>query len=259
MNSLNPTQVNVHDIPLFRLLQQKAEAMHAVRRWTLFSLSKAWSIGSLQGILLPSGPNRPRPADSDLAELDRNVSLSSQPCLSSSLHLPIKHLFLLTHVGCHGLPVSMAGQLQQLQPANQLLLSNIHPNHDQEIEPEWSPQPQASEAQSNEAAPVQQWGSFDESYSQLRLTRWHACYTVPVKAPWLAWIEVPQTSLLLSPAVSTPRLQVGGRAGQWSHWVAADVEVDLAREKPQDEVAFGLRDVLGVRHCNIMDGIQVVS
>lgn len=38
-----------------------------------------------------------------------------------------------------------------------------------------------------------------------------------------------------------------------------DVEVDLTREKPEDEVALCLRDVLGVCYCNIMDGIQVVS
>lgn len=35
--------------------------------------------------------------------------------------------------------------------------------------------------------------------------------------------------------------------------------MDLAGEKPQDEVAFSLGDVLGVRHCDVMDGIQVVS
>lgn len=37
------------------------------------------------------------------------------------------------------------------------------------------------------------------------------------------------------------------------------MEVDLAGEMPQNEVALCLRDVLGVRHCDVMDGIQVVS
>lgn len=37
------------------------------------------------------------------------------------------------------------------------------------------------------------------------------------------------------------------------------MEVDLTGEKPQDEVAFGLRDVLWICYCNIMDGIQVIS
>lgn len=194
-----------------------------------------------------------------LLSTDGNMSLSSQPHLTSSLHLPIQPLAFLIHVGCHGLPVSMARKLQQLQPTNQLLLSCIHPNHDQEVEPEWSPQPQTSEAQSNEAAPVQQWGGFDKSYSQLRLARWHPCNTFPVKGPRLARVEVPQANLFLSPAVSTPRLQVGGRGGQWRHRVTVDMEVDLTREKPQDEVAFSLGDVFGVCHCNIMDGIQVVT
>lgn len=54
------------------------------------------------------------------------------------------------------LPVSMASHLNQLQPSSQLLLDGEHYNHNQDIEPEGRPEPQASEAESDEAAPVQQ-------------------------------------------------------------------------------------------------------
>lgn len=153
----------------------------------------------------------------------------------------------------------MAGQLQQLQSSNQLLLSHVHSDHDQEVESERRPEPQAREAQRDEAAPVQQRGGFDQSDSQLRLARRHARHALSVEASGLGGVEVVETGLLLSPAISAPGLQIGGRGRQRGHRVTADVEVDLAGEKPQDEVAFGLRDVLWICYCNIMDGIQVIS
>lgn len=61
----------------------------------------------------------------------------------------------------------MAGHLQHLKPSKALVLSYVHSNHDQEVKPERSPEPQASETQSNEAAPIQQRGRFDQSNSQL--------------------------------------------------------------------------------------------
>lgn len=153
----------------------------------------------------------------------------------------------------------MAGKLQQLQPSNQLLLNHKYSNHDQEVESEWRPEPQASQAQSNEAAPVQQRGGFDESHSQLGLARRNTCDAVSVEASGLGGVEVVKTGFLLSPTVSAPGLQIRGRGRQHGHRVPADVEVDLAGEKPQDEVAFSLRDVLWICYCNIMDGIQVIS
>lgn len=153
----------------------------------------------------------------------------------------------------------MAGQLQQLQPSYQLLLSHKHSNHDQEVESEWRPEPQASEAQRNEAGPVQQRGSFDQSHSQLCLTWWNTRNTVSVKASGLGGVEVVKTGFLLGPTISAPGLQIRGRGRQSGHRVTADVEVDLAGKKPHEEVAFGLGDVLWICYGNIMDGIQVVS
>lgn len=153
----------------------------------------------------------------------------------------------------------MAGELQQLQPSNQLLLSHKHSNHDQEVESEQRPEPQASQAQCYEAAPVQQGGAFDQSHSQLGLTRRNTCHAVSVEASGLGGVEVAKTGFLLSPTVSAPGLQIRGRGRQQGHRVTADMEVDLTGEKPQDEVAFGLRDVFGICYCNIMDGIQVIS
>lgn len=80
----------------------------------------------------------------------------------------------------------MAGQLQQLQPSDKLLLGHVHPHHDQEVEPERSPQPQAGEAEGDEAGPVQQRGAFDQSHAELRLTRWHTSDPLPVEGPGLA-------------------------------------------------------------------------
>lgn len=108
----------------------------------------------------------------------------------------------------------MAGQLEQLQTSNQLLLSHKHSNHEQAVESEWRPEPQASEAQRDEAAPVQQRGSFDQSDSQLRLTRWHACDAFSIEASGLGGVEVVETGFLLSPAISAPGLQIRGRGRQ---------------------------------------------
>lgn len=153
----------------------------------------------------------------------------------------------------------MAGKLQQLQPSNQLLLNHKYPNHDQEVESEWMPEPQASQAQSDEAAPVEQRGGFDQSHSQLCLTRRNTRDAISVEASGLGGVEVVKTGFLLSPAISAPGLQIGGCGRQQGHRVTADMEVDLTGEKPQDEVAFSLRDVLWICYCNIMDGIQVIS
>lgn len=153
----------------------------------------------------------------------------------------------------------MARQLQQLQPSNQLLLSHIHSNHDQKVESKWRPEPQASQAQCNEAAPVQQRGGFDQGHSQLRLTWRNSCDAVSVEASGLGGVEVMKTNFLLSPTISAPGLQIRGRGRQQGHRVTADMEVDLTGEKPQDEVALGLRDVLWICYCNIMDGIQIIS
>lgn len=48
----------------------------------------------------------------------------------------------------------MAGHLQQLHPSKQLLLGHKDYDHDQEVDPEWCPEPQACEAQSDKAGPV---------------------------------------------------------------------------------------------------------
>lgn len=131
----------------------------------------------------------------------------------SQLTLSLSLLFHLL-IGCHGLPVLMAGQFQQLQPSNQLLLSHIHSDHEQEVESEWRPEPQASEAQRDEAAPVQQRGGFDQSDPQLRLTWRHACDAFSVEASGLGGIEVVEAGFLLGPAVSAPGLQIRGRGRQ---------------------------------------------
>lgn len=108
----------------------------------------------------------------------------------------------------------MAGQLQQLQPSKQLLLSHIHSNHDHEVQSEWRPEPQASQAQCDEAAPVQQRGGFNQSHSQLCLTWRNICYAVSVEASGLGGVEVVKTGFLLSPTISAPGLQIRGRGRQ---------------------------------------------
>lgn len=129
----------------------------------------------------------------------------------------------------------MAGQLQQLHPSDLLLLAaQVHTHHEQKVQPEWGPQPQASEAQRDEAAPVDQRGSLYQSHAQLRLTWRHASQALPVEGPGLAGIEVPQTGFLLSPALLAPGLQGRGGGGQRGHWVATHMEVDLAGEQAQD-------------------------
>lgn len=248
MNSPNPTQINVPPpqrkkklLPLKPCIPSRVHLL----------LSKAWS-------RVPT--TDPWAHHTEHVQPDEPHRCSHvHSCVSPSLHFPIQHFILLANVGRHQIPVSMAGHLQHLQAAEQPVLCRVHADHHQAVQPDGSPEPQAGEAQSDEAAPVQQRGRFDHSHSQLRLAGRHACDAFPVEGPRLARVKVPQPDLLLRPALPTPRFQVGGRAGKCGHGVAPHMEVDLTWEMAQDEVTFGLWDVLGVRNCDVMDGIQIVT
>ncbi|KAG7267282.1 hypothetical protein CRUP_015011 [Coryphaenoides rupestris] len=126
----------------------------------------------------------------------------------------------------------MGSQLQQLQAADQLLLAQEQGDHGQE----------------------------------LRLAGGHPRHSLAVEGARLRRVEVPQARLLLHPALLAPGLQRrggggggGGGAGQRGDGVAAHVEVDLAGELAQDEVALRLGDVLGVRHADNLDAVHDIT
>ncbi|KAG7267285.1 hypothetical protein CRUP_015014 [Coryphaenoides rupestris] len=165
-----------------------------------------------------------------------------------------------------GLPVVVTGQLQQLQAADQLLLAQEQGDHGQEVEAHGRPQPQRRDAGGDEGGPVEQRGGLDQRHAQLRLAGGHPRHSLAVEGARLRRVEVPQARLLLHPALLAPGLQRrggggggGGGAGQRGDGVAAHVEVDLAGELAQDEVALRLGDVLGVRHADNLDAVHDIT
>lgn len=72
-------------------------------------------------------------------------------------------------------------------------------------------------------------------------------------------IEGAQPLLFLFPPLAAPELEVLLGCWEGVHWVSVDVEVDLLRKVPKEEVPLCLGNVVRVRHRDVMDGIQVLT
>lgn len=75
----------------------------------------------------------------------------------------------------------------------------------------------------------------------------------------LPLIEGAQPLFLFLPALVAPELEALPGLGEGVCWVPAHVEVDLLGEVPEEEVLLCLRHVVRVRHCDVVDSIEVLS
>lgn len=154
--------------------------------------------------------------------------------------------------------ILMASEFNKFQPTKNLVLHNKEDDHGDKVPPSKAVEVQQHEHSQREQGPVEERGALHRQHPELGFAgRDNALSCLTEAFPTL--VEESQPLLLLLPALPAPKLQLLLGSGHCLYGVSLDVEVNLLREVSFQKVLLCLRNVLGVRHSYVMDGIEIVT
>lgn len=154
--------------------------------------------------------------------------------------------------------VLMASEFNEFQPTEYLLLHNEEDDHGGKVPPCKAVQVQQGEHSQREHGPVEERGALHCQDPEFRFAGRDNALPRRTEA-FATFVEMSQPLLLLFPALPAPKLQLLLGSGHCLYGVSLDVEVNLLWEVSFQKVLLCLRNVLGVRHSYVMDGIEIVT
>lgn len=149
-------------------------------------------------------------------------------------------------------------KFNHLQSAKQSLEQHKEKHGDYKIPPNRTVQIYEEAHCRAEQGPVKYGEQFEHKDPELRLARWNYSLSRKLKI-LLPLIEGTKPLFLLLPAPVAPELQVLLGHGEGVYRVAVHVEVNLLGEVPEDEMLLGLRNVVRVRHRDVVDRVEVLT
>lgn len=154
--------------------------------------------------------------------------------------------------------IPMASEFNEFQPTKYLLLHNEKDDHGCKVPLCKAVQVQQREHSRREHRPVQERGALHRQDPELGFTGRDNALPRCTEA-FSTFVEAAQSLLFLFPALLAPKLQLLLRSGHCLYGVSLDVEVNLLWEVSFQKVLLCLRNVLGVCHSYVMDGIEIVT
>lgn len=154
--------------------------------------------------------------------------------------------------------IPMTSEFNEFQPTKQLLLHNEKDDHGCKIPLCKAVEVQQGEHCQWEHRPVEERGALNHQDPELRLAGWDNALPCATEA-FSTFVEVSESLLFLFPAFPAPKLQLLLGSGHCLYGVSLDVEVNLLWEVSIQKVLLCLRNVLGVCHSYVMDGIEIVT
>lgn len=154
--------------------------------------------------------------------------------------------------------ILMASEFNEFQPTKYLLLHNEKDDHGRKVPLCRAVQVQQGEHSQWEQRPVEERGALHRQDPELGFTGRDNALPRGTEAS-ATFVEASQPLLFLFPALPAPKLQLLLRSGHCLYGVSLDVEVNLLWEVSFQKVLLRLRNVLGVCHSYVMDGIEIVT
>lgn len=154
--------------------------------------------------------------------------------------------------------ILMASEFNEFQPTKYLLLHNEKDDHGCKVPLCKAVQVEQRQHSQWERRPVEERGALHGQDPELGFAGWDNALPSCTEA-FSTLVETSQSLLLLLPALPAPKLQLLLGSGHCLDGVSLDVEVNLLWEVSFQKVLLCLRNVLGVCHSYVMDGIEVVT
>lgn len=154
--------------------------------------------------------------------------------------------------------IPMASEFNEFQPTKDLLLHDEEDDHGCKVPLCKAVEVQQREHSQREHRPVEQRGALDRQDPELGFAGRDNALLCCAEA-FSTFVEVSQSLLFLFPALPAPKLQLLLRSGHRLYGVSLDVEVNLLWEVSFQKVLLCLRNVLGVCHSYVMNGIEIVT
>lgn len=149
-------------------------------------------------------------------------------------------------------------KFNEFQSTKYSLLQHEKHNADYEIPPDRAVPIHKQAHCRAEQGPVEYGQQLDHQDSELRLTRWNCA--LPRKAEgFFSLVEGAQSLFLFFPPLVAPELKVLLGCGKGVDWIPMDMEVDLPGKVSPEEVLLSLRNVVRIRHGDVMDSIEVLT